>query len=690
MPSTDAFSPAPSVAESSTFSVDRWLFASARIFVACWVIFYLIRGASMALWFDGAPGDGPFQVFNPLRRIAAGQVGGLDFVFYHGIGVPYLHYPLFALFGGKTIAASELSRQWMSSLAFVLSLLAFTRAALGRTKRIWVALAAMLMAIEAVFPLAASPALSQVAIRATMPVFLFTALLLPIGELSKAIVTGICLGLALPFGTEHGIALGLAFCFVSIAVVVREAFFGRAGVTGRWENIRFILIVLCAAVGTAAYTLWLICGAEGARQAMRYALVELPSDKFWFDGTPPNPYLGAWSDLLKSRHFIVPLLPACVALALLLALFPRFWAKPMRLSKDWEPLAILMLVYGILSCVPLLGYFSKHYVIPITRVLVMVGLLLFIKLEAHPLRKAFQTIRTARGQLFAKWGFSALCLIVSGALTVASATTVTRFVRHWQSGSFTFSKLVNQSWDTFMTRATRLIDERRGAGPPSLWSTYSGLLESHYGIFTPAEDYITLSAGGQRRRRYVDEFRSLQPRIVQTMASSYSAYEEWLQNVRWDFYEDLLDNYEPLGQIGHAIFWERKSQAWVAPSIGFETVPLDPGGQSVTLTSNDRQDRLGVVQVHYTIQNPWKRLPFLGLTPRYFAMLEGTPRNNPVSFPPYEAEFRFPLFLPPDSVVRMHFVTRSLLPGAAFRVESVELKKLPFMRSQEIVTRAHH
>jgi hypothetical protein len=690
MPNTQTLPPEPSVMESSTPSADRLLFASARIFVACWVIFYLIRGAGMALWFDGAPGDGPFQMFNPLRRIAAGQLGGRDFIFYHGIGVPYLHYPLFALLGGKTIAASELSRQWMSLLAFALSLFAFARAALGRTKWIWVALAVMLMGIEAAFPLVASPALSQVAIRATMPVFVFTALLLPIGELSKAILTGICLGLALPFGTEHGIALALAFCLVSAAVLVREAMFARGGLTAMLGNIRFIVIVISAAAATAAITLWLLCGTEGAIQAMRYALVELPSDKFWFDGAPPNPYLGAWSDLFTSRHFIAPLLPACAALTLLVAAFPRFWVRPMRMSKDWEPLAILMLMYGILSCVPLLGYFSKHYVIPVTRVLALVGLLLFAKLGAQPFGTFVRTNRAARGRLFLGAAFSALCLIVGGALAVSSATRVLRFVRHWQSGSFTFSKLLDQSWDTFMTRATRLIDDRRAGEPPLLWSTYSGLLESNYGIFTPAEDYITLSAGAQRRRRYVDEFRSLQPQIVQTMASSYSAYEEWLQNVRWDFYEDLLDNYAPAALIGHAVFWERKSQSWLPPSTGFETVPLDTRGESVTLASNDRQDRLGVVRIRYTIHNPWMRLPFLGLTPRYLAMLEGTPRNNPVSFPPYQAEFRFPVFLPTASTVRMRFVTRTLLPGATFHVDSVELNKLPFERSQDIVTHAHH
>src|SRR5271156_6716948 len=152
MSNTHALSPDPFVMESSTPSADRLLFAAARIFVACWVIFYLIRGANMALWFDGAPGDGPFQMFNPLRRIAAGQVGGRDFVFFHGIGVPYLHYPLFALLGGKTLVASELSRQWTSLGLYCLSLALFVRATFRDASRSWIAAAVAVLAIEAVFP----------------------------------------------------------------------------------------------------------------------------------------------------------------------------------------------------------------------------------------------------------------------------------------------------------------------------------------------------------------------------------------------------------------------------------------------------------------------------------------------------------------------------------------------------------
>src|SRR5437868_1717422 len=57
----------------------------------------LIASASItAHFFDGYFANGSFQLFDPLRRIAAGQVPGRDFMVFHGIGALLVHYPLFA------------------------------------------------------------------------------------------------------------------------------------------------------------------------------------------------------------------------------------------------------------------------------------------------------------------------------------------------------------------------------------------------------------------------------------------------------------------------------------------------------------------------------------------------------------------------------------------------------------------
>jgi hypothetical protein len=130
----------------------QWIVRSAQLFLSAWLIFYLIHALNTALWFNGAPADGPFEVYNPLRRIEAGQTPGRDFIQYHGIGVPYLHYPLFALFGGKTLTASELSRQFTSILLFILSLGAFAWVTLRRGPQVWIGMALSILFVESLFP----------------------------------------------------------------------------------------------------------------------------------------------------------------------------------------------------------------------------------------------------------------------------------------------------------------------------------------------------------------------------------------------------------------------------------------------------------------------------------------------------------------------------------------------------------
>src|SRR3954468_9790016 len=78
--------------------------------IGLWVGANLLQSLRVVLAFDPDPADGPFQMFNPLRRIAAGQRGGVDFQYFHGLGVPYLHYPIFAA-AGRDLFASELARQ---------------------------------------------------------------------------------------------------------------------------------------------------------------------------------------------------------------------------------------------------------------------------------------------------------------------------------------------------------------------------------------------------------------------------------------------------------------------------------------------------------------------------------------------------------------------------------------------------
>lgn len=236
-----------------------------------------------------------------------------------------------------------------------------------------------------------------------------------------------------------------------------------------------------------------------------------------------------------------------------------------------------------------------------------------------------------------------------------------------------------------MTEATRLIDSKRQRSNVSIWSAYAGLLESHYGVFHPAQDYIIhASYGPQRWRHYVETFRSANAEFVSTMTPDFD-FEEWLQNERWEFYQALLDNYQPLGRIQHASLWQRRAGPWRTPSQDFHSVAADPDAHLYTLPRVSGSDRIGIVRVRYTVSNRWAWIPLLGKTPRYLADIGGSPRQLPVSFPPYLSEFDFPVSLPAGRPVRIRFSTVSLLPGTVFRVDKVGIRILDRDPSQQAV-----
>jgi len=335
-----------------------------------------------------------------------------------------------------------------------------------------------------------------------------------------------------------------------------------------------------------------------------------------------------------------------------------------------------------LTGVPLLGILSKHYTFPLARVLVLTSLLIFAN-RAEPRFLSSGMLSRWRNKRVLLNCFSVVCLIAAVALAYRATVHGVRLVGHLGSQSYVYSRFLNSEWDSFMVDATRMIDTHRKRSSTSLWSTYSALLEAHYGIFPPAEDYIIHSSGPQRFQHYLETFRTAQPEFVQTMTQDFD-FEEWLQNERWEFYEDLLDNYEA-HRVGHAMIWQRKDAPWRAPSSDYQTLRLESGGRSVALPMINGPDRIGVVRVRYHARNQWAGIPLLGKTPRYLASIEGSPRYLGISFPPYLSDYRFPVQLQSDKPVTLRFRTESLLSGVAFELDRVEINILPWQSSQRAI-----
>ncbi len=122
--------------------------------------------------------------------------------------------------------------------------------------------------------------------------------------------------------------------------------------------------------------------------------------------------------------------------------------------------------------------------------------------------------------------------------------------------------------------------------------------------------------------------------------------------------------------------WQRRPGPWETPSQPFERVPPEKPSESWVIPGAPEADQLAVVRIRYTVANSWASLPLLGKTPRYLAMIEGSPWRLPVSLPPYLSEFDFPVRIPANQAVRIRFTVLSMLPSIRLHVEEVLVKML--------------
>jgi hypothetical protein len=646
----------------------------AQLFLFAWMLVSLVNALKAALWFDGFPDNGPFQVYDPLRRMAAGQHVGQDFQFFHGIGIPFLHYPIFKLFGGHSVVAAELSRQFTSLLLFSLTLWAFVRVTFRKSAARWIAAAAALLALEALFRGSAEPGHSLISGRSALPILSFAILQLCISQTVKALLTGGCIACAFLFGTEHGISLSLSLLAVTTFSAIQSLLSGRHALETPLANVRFLFVTLATVGLSAAALLCAICGIDGAGKALHFNLVDLPANQFWLFGSPPMPYLHAWRQFFLDRHVILCFLPTVFILALLTLLLWRTALSPLRLGSDWRGLAAIMLVYAALTAIPLLGILSRHYTYPQARIVIILTLLVVAELSRSG-RIPFRSLP--------RWSaitLSVVALLAGGAFLVKAGLTANELVGHWRNRPAQSDPTLDEYWNNFMAGATRTIEEHRTRPGISLWSEYAALLDARYGTFQAGEDYIIHALGLARWNHYIEAFRTSNPEFVTMMTSQFS-FDEWLQDEHWEFYEEVLNNYRPIAEVEHALIWQRGPGPWVYPAQTFQELALNNNAsnatsQSVTLPDFPASERIVVVRVHYSVSNKWRRLPLLGVTPRYIANVEGTPRDNAISFPPDLTEFQFPVKLAAGKPVTLRFQSDSLLPHVALHIEKVDWKPL--------------
>ena len=623
--------------------------------------------------FDSYAMDGPFQLFNALRRISVGQRIGDTFQFFHGPGIPYLFFPAFAA-AGKTFLAAEVTRQLLSVGLFIASTIVMCRALTGGWRSgIPLAVIAMLVIVEFRLDAVIYPLNSLLGVRSTMPIFVAAHLLMRSPGRRADLERGILLGLALLLGTEQAMASLAALFLTRAALVLRH---------GQWraELTRFA-IEAGTAVAVFLAIVTLLAGSHTA-SVLRFNFREVPMDQLWYFGVPPNPFLSSWSEILPmvmSR----PRWSLTFTTALVIAAAGLWrWDR----ETDARPVTtdLFLVLYALISLTSMLGIFILAYELPAARVSVFVVLGWLYGLWGRWSNRIPENRARLRHAIpaIATIGFIGLSFVRENDAMMALARSPVHVIRDHLFGPQRAT--MSEAWvQTQITGLAQVEQSRRAIGhTPVLWSTYAGLLEWKVGVFHPATDYIIHTLGPKRRSEYAAQFVALRPDLVQTIRPSHIWYEEWLEGTHWDFYRPLLERYDVSGIGPWSFFWMPRA----GPPLPAGNVILDmavPAGATTISTDPHLPiDSVGVfeVRIRYRTRNPLHALPVVGGLPRYFIDLVGSADRYPVSLPPYATERSFPVIIRGGSPITVRGRVASLVGGATLTLDSVRIERIPISR----------
>lgn len=640
--------------------------------IGLWVLAHVWYDSRALREFDDHIGDGPFQLLNPLRRIAAGQVGGIDFQYFHGIALPYLHYPFYYLLGADFFA-SEVARYGVSQVAYLGAFLFVFGCATRRLGATLALTAVALVLTERVgYDSLALPGVNLIGLRTTCPLLILGVLLGGFRPSREAVAAGVLAGIGFTLGTDHGMASGVMLGVVCLGRAIARLPGGR---------IQYLGYMIAASVGGAAATLLIIGGLAGAVGALRYALVELPADQFWFFGVPPNKFLHFPRQLFAERYLLPSVIvPAAIAVA---------GVAGMRRHPALRPLGVVLIgamSYSVLSCVGYFGYCSAHYLTPGLRVMVVAGLVggwhAVSSLSRVP--EFGPTIAQTGRWVFG--GFLLTFVLIgpttSGRSSIVEARSAATEARHWAQEAIATRCPLGPRFHAHLEALTSAIDrDRASAGitrPPVIWSTYAGILESHYGVFHPSSDYLIHAVGPERRDEYLAIFRRSQPDYVCTFRRSVWPWEECLQNNCWGFYEELIMNYEPLTESWAYRLWKRLPGEWQAPdsATGRVTVRPDrPDLFTIPVPSDLPAGRGLVVEVEYEATVPARGVPVVSGLPRFLLHPHDCENETPVSLPPYRTRWAFAVYPTPGKTPSFFAGTASLV-GGKLRVTGVHIRPI--------------
>jgi hypothetical protein len=502
--------------------------------------------------------NGDFQNFNPLRRLHAGQVFFKDFDVYTGMGPNFANFIL-SLFFPLNLYNSKVIVYIVIFWHYVLLFFTFFRI-IGMTS-LWALASTCIFLLEAIdrrffflprafysyFDKLFYPGISNVPLRFGIEIwtifFLFITLRRDLPKNIKKLALGIILGSTIPWSNDFGFATYAATAILIFIVYLKEAFqisFKRKFLSSLIEaslnslQVGLFSIFWCLlliALLTQGHVIHFIKYCAGVAQ-----------DQYWY--FLPNDKVLFLKELSSDIWILI--------LSILVGLFYSFY-KNKRL--DHLLIAQIILTTNLGGIIKTLGSnIVDIYNFQIRNCIGILIIFYFVVTSCIP-KKVFTygsrivpfflgyCVLFHMYPMYIDYSFQTLANIKKEPLYVP------------ELGGHVPKDLFEEF--EFVKTLPSLTDSKESL----LFSTYAGAPETLLNTISPSRvDYIIHALGKTAREDYIQSLTDLNTPFVSTINPNYTIWEDWLRKVNWNFYQVLIEKYQPFKRTAHRIFWEKRTQ----------------------------------------------------------------------------------------------------------------------------------
>ena len=331
--------------------------------------------------------NGTFQLFDPLRRIAAGQIPGKDFFFFHGLGTLYIHYPIFALLG-KNLLAGEVAKLFVAfTLGFIPTFLFFIATSFPLAIAACITFIFTATCQEIDLGILCSAGNSLLGVRSAMPIITSALMILIFKRYEKKhlpilrILTIFALlnGIAFFMSIEHGLASIVASLFT---VTILSPW----SLSQKIKELFVYIILLLISITVVFFTV-----SKGyITENLLYSLQDVTGDQMWYFGAPPNDFLHSFKQLFVERismniyqntysttSYLYVVYNIAYATIILLPLMAYRYIK--KISRIEAIFIIYLLIYGLISTISIFGILAWQYVTPLARINMFITIYLIVR-----------------------------------------------------------------------------------------------------------------------------------------------------------------------------------------------------------------------------------------------------------------------------------------------------------------------